>query len=573
MTETKLGDLTIRPNIEGEVVDIHPSIGVVEDEAYVGVWIPCEVEGKKGLKTHRDLLHLVTDKRSLILANDEVFAPKGWRLAYKPIKFPNRWNIRNVGSFLNGEARLKLGVNPNEVFQKVLDAWTKYIEFTDPREYLFQSLWAIGTYFHHLFKTYPYNYITGPKRTGKTKCLMLHSCLCFNAFLSNNMSTSSIYRLIQNAKGTLLIDETEKLSNPERALDFRSILLSGYKKGAMVYRVEKSRKEQLIPEAFEVYSPKGLANIAGVEDVLEDRCIVTVMRRSINRSIADKQIDIDSEYWRELRNLLYLFYLGYWREIREEYEKISELSECSELVNFLRSKGISEESLELIASRELELWLPIFALAAFFDKYGVVSDSSPYSLSTLSSPKSLLSEIACLACDKAKQRQVENLTETWETILVQTLVDVVKSDGHYRVKDIKDEMARRFDEEEKRLNTHWVGNALRRLGFKEKRRLGTGYEYRLTVADVKDLAERMGIETQETGLKQQREEQPIDSFLSVSEAVEKLRYLLPKKFIESDFVEHAVKLGLDEDEASKLFLRLVDESRMGRDPEGYWQWL
>lgn len=236
--------------------------------------------------------------------------------------------------------------------------------------------------------------------------------------------------------------------------------------------------------------------------------------------------------------------------------------------------GVSGNGLELIASRELELWLPIFALAAFVDNYSVLSKCSLPTLGSLDSPRSLLHQIATLACDKARQRQIENLTETWETILVQTLVDVVKSDDWYRVKDIKDEMARRFDEEEKRLNTQWVGYALRRLGFKEKRRLGTGYEYRLTVADVEDLAERMGIEVlQETGLKQLGEEQPVDSFLSISEAVEKLRYMLPKKFIENDFVEHAVKLGLDENEASKLFLKLVDESRMGRDPEGYWQWL
>ncbi len=68
-------------------------------------------------------------------------------------------------------------------------------------------------------------------------------------------------------------------------------------------------------------------------------------------------------------------------------------------------------------------------------------------------------------------------------------------------------------------------------------------------------------------------QQPIDTFLSIYEAVEQIRRLLPKRFIENDFVEHAVKLMLSEDEASKLFWKLVDEGRVGRDPEGYWQWL
>jgi len=54
---------------------------------------------------------------------------------------------------------------------------------------------------------------------------------------------------------------------------------------------------------------------------------------------------------------------------------------------------------------------------------------------------------------------------------------------------------------------------------------------------------------------------------------QQLRYLLPKRFMESDFVEHAVKLGLSEDETNKLFWKLVEEGRILRDPEGYWQWL
>jgi hypothetical protein len=46
-------------------------------------------------------------------------------------------------------------------------------------------------------------------------------------------------------------------------------LLSGYKKGGKVYRTEKTKGERLVPEAFDPYSPKMIANISGLEDVLE----------------------------------------------------------------------------------------------------------------------------------------------------------------------------------------------------------------------------------------------------------------------------------------------------------------
>ena len=76
MEEVNVGDLTIRPSLEKTMKDIHPAIGVVDGTAYVGVWIPCEITGKKGEATYKDLLFLVTDQRELILANDEVFREK-----------------------------------------------------------------------------------------------------------------------------------------------------------------------------------------------------------------------------------------------------------------------------------------------------------------------------------------------------------------------------------------------------------------------------------------------------------------------------------------------------------------
>jgi len=42
--------------------------------------------------------------------------------------------------------------------------------------------------------------------------------------------------------------------------------------------------------------------------------------------------------------------------------------------------------------------------------------------------------------------------------------------------------------------------------------------------------------------------------------------------MESDFVEHAVKLGLTEIEAGDLFNHLQG-SKIFRNGEGFWQWL
>jgi hypothetical protein len=292
----------------------------------------------------------------------------------------------------------------------------------------------------------------------------------------------------------LLIDETEKLSNPEKAQEFRSIILSGYKKGAVVYRVEKTRKDTYVPEAFEVYGPKALANIQGLEDVLGDRCIVTIMKRGKDHKVTDREVNTQSEHWSELKHRLHILFLLYWREILEIYEKINELDELSELVNFLEVT-VKDDRIKYLTARELELWKPLFAIAKFFDmqieqqrqKNNSTSTTFTYTLD------SLCTLLFSLALDKAEQKHLENMTETGEAILVQVLYKMYEYDGYYKVKDICEEMRKQYDEDQKWLTTKWVGNALRRLGFSDKRRVGTGYEYRITKNEILDIAERLGI--------------------------------------------------------------------------------
>lgn len=491
MNSIQVGKLTIKPNLEKTVNEIHPAIGTVNKTAYVGVWLPCQITDDKGSETYKDLLFLVTDKRELLLANNNIFREKGfdWQLEYKPIRFPNRWAMKNVQGYLNG-----VNVNPVEIFEKIVAVWKKYLELPDEKEYFFHALWDVGTYFHCLFNCFPYIYFGGVKRSGKTKGLTLHHCLAFNATFSNNMSTAAIYRLVQNARATLLLDETEKLSSrgqmSERTREIRSILLSGYKRGARVYRVEKTKKDRLVPSPFDPFSPKGLANIRGLEDVIEDRCKPTIMKRSQNREIVNLEIDERSNVFGELRSELYILFLEHWGEIQHIYSQISELGELTEVVNL---ENIPNN--ELLVGRELELWKPILALAVFFERKNVTISKFT------SSSSSLTSLILKLAAEDAKQRQIENTTETGEVILAQILLKFVKKEGFkddfVHVKELKKEMLEAFDEEQKWITTRWIGNALRRLGFKEKRRVGSGYQYRLCKADVEDLVERLGIEEEQ----------------------------------------------------------------------------
>lgn len=481
-------EVVIEPLLDRNINRISPAIDLVDGKAAIGVWIPCSVTRRKGDNFIQSFTHfpyyILEDKQ--LLPIDEKLFERGYGLASEPIPLESRWEIKHIQDFLkNG------GVpNPIDVFEAVLNAWQEYIEFTDEREYLFHAIWDIGTYFHHLFNAYPYDYIGGVKQTGKTKALMLHSCIAFNAVFSGNMSTASIYRLIQTGRCTLLMDETEKLSEPDRALDFRNMLLFGYKKGGFVYRCDKGIKERIVPERFEVYSPKAIANIRGIEDVLLDRCKVTILQRAKDKEIARREIDTNDPRWAELRDRLFRLYLGYWRQVKQEYDA---LSERSELMNVLG---------EVRGFREVELWRPVLAVANFIymnyacegNEHNEYSKLYPSTTKFIHSLRSLEDAIVGLAQDSIRLKKVEDVTETAECILLKALSKLVDKDEYYQVKAIREGMRAYYDEpQDKWLTTRWVGSALRRLGFGDKRRRGTGYEYKLTIKDIKDVVTRLGL--------------------------------------------------------------------------------
>jgi len=461
----KLAKMVVLPRFEGLSVKVHPAIDVANGRAVVGVTLPCITVDAEGNQEEREMPFLITSDRQKILCVKETLAALHWRLAYRVVNFENRWSLEGIKAWLEGAT-----VNPSEVYENVKQAWQRYIEFDNPDFYDLMVLWTVGTYFYHLFNTYPYVYVGGLKRTGKTKILTVASFLCFNAIFTNNISTASLYRLTQSGRCTLLLDETEKLSSKERAEELRNLLLAGYKKGAPVYRTEKKSGERLTPEAFDVYSPKIICNISGVEDVLEDRCIPIIMKRGRIREIINREPDGADQTWIKIRDSLYMLYLQYASEISVDSAH----------------SAVSVAEVKELSSRDLELWRPLLHLAAFFDKYN---------------PQLNLSEkIMKLAKDITSEKQTENVTETGEYILAQTLIKIVDEDRFYPLAEIKKEMAGAFDEVQSWLQTKWIGRALKRLGFKEKRRVGRGIEYRLTPDAVADLAQRLNIPQPEPSL-------------------------------------------------------------------------
>jgi putative DNA primase/helicase len=168
------------------------------------------------------------------------------------------------------------------------------------------ALWILHTYAFELRDVSTYIGIESPeKRCGKTTLLTLLGRLVNRPVAAANISSSAFFRVIQETRPTLLIDEADTFLQGNDEL--RGILNAGYnRETAFVMRVASERCVD-IPEnepfqnseypspnrgasdrttrlaKYSCWCPKVMAAIGHLPDTLADRCIVIRMQRKTSR--------------------------------------------------------------------------------------------------------------------------------------------------------------------------------------------------------------------------------------------------------------------------------------------------
>ncbi len=184
-----------------------------------------------------------------------------------------------------------------ELIQEIQTFIHKYLDITP----MFERIAAYYTMFSWLYDKFnevPYLRAIGDFGSGKTRFLQVIGSLCYRPIFTGGATTPSpIFRILNELKGTLVLDEADFKSS-EMSDDIVKILNSGYQKGIAVLRSEGKGVFEV--KAYDVFSPKVIATRETFNDkALESRFLVEEMGRGTLRTDIPRRLS--DEFYDESR--------------------------------------------------------------------------------------------------------------------------------------------------------------------------------------------------------------------------------------------------------------------------------
>lgn len=346
LTDAK-GRTTTYQVLEDEILELYPQC-IIKNSCFVCIYLPTKINFFDGSAAWENRAYFLIngqfDKK--LMPADDPYLTRSYKIVVNPTGYP-RWDYHSIEKYMSRPKLSKM--NPFEVFHSLKELVKSYIDFDEESTYDVFCIWIIGTYLYRIFEAYPYLDFTGTKRAGKTKALEIIRHTAFNSIMSPDFTGSTIFRLIEGTCGTLCIDEAEAFQrqNSETAQHVRTLIMQGFLRNQFAYRTNSDRAFQV--EGFNLYSPKALAHISTFDDVLGDRCIQIVMKRSTDKTKLDRYPTQDDERFARIRGLCYEFFLDHGREIEA-----------------IRQKAMEQSP---VHGREGLLWQPLLVLAFYLEPY------------------------------------------------------------------------------------------------------------------------------------------------------------------------------------------------------------
>jgi hypothetical protein len=163
------------------------------------------------------------------------------------------------------------------------------------------ALWTLHAWTVDAGDISPFLVLVSPtKRCGKTNTLIILFYLTPRSELASNISSSALFRYIEETHPTLLIDEADSFVKDNE--EMRGILNSGQTRAAahVIRNVEVNGEHK--PRRFSTWGPKAIATIRSLADTLEDRSVVLQLQRKSRAASVARLRRRDNEEFASLRS-------------------------------------------------------------------------------------------------------------------------------------------------------------------------------------------------------------------------------------------------------------------------------
>jgi putative DNA primase/helicase len=167
-------------------------------------------------------------------------------------------------------------VEGQELFADIVATLKRYLVLPH-RADVAVALWIALTYLVDQVDALPRLALTSPTRAcGKSRTLAVIGALARRSLHASSVSASVVFRIIEAAHPTLLLDEMDNARLTEND-ELRAILNSGHERSqAWTLR---NVGEQHEPRSFSTWAPVALACIGKLPDTVASRCVRVPMRR------------------------------------------------------------------------------------------------------------------------------------------------------------------------------------------------------------------------------------------------------------------------------------------------------
>lgn len=194
--------------------------------------------------------------------------------------------------------------------EKLLGEIVRYIHKRcdiSPQFELIAAHYVLMSWIFDRLNELPYLRVRGDYGSGKSRFLRVVGSICYRPiFTAGATTTAPIFRIVDQVRGTLVLDEADFNKSDERS-EIVKILNTGYQKGVPVLRCEG--KGIFDVKSYDVYGPKIVATRQNFDDqALESRFLIEDMGRPKLRADIPIRLDDSSrDEARELRNKLLMW--------------------------------------------------------------------------------------------------------------------------------------------------------------------------------------------------------------------------------------------------------------------------